>query len=43
MAEIKPVAVLHEMEGMNEQEAREAFKVAAAKLQVRTMFVTRTL
>jgi len=35
--------VLYEMEGINEQEAREAFKLAAAKLPVRTMFVTRTL
>ena len=43
VAEIKPGAVLYEMEGINEQEAREAFKLAAAKLPVRTMFVTRTL
>lgn len=43
VAEIKPGAVLYEMEGINEQEAREAFKLAAAKLPVRTMFVSRTL
>ena len=43
VAEIKPGAVLYEMEGINEQEAREAFKLAAAKLPVRTMFVARTL
>ena len=43
VAEIKPGAVLYEMEGINEQEARAAFKLAAAKLPVRTMFVTRTL
>lgn len=43
VAEIKPGAVLYEMEGINAQEAREAFKLAAAKLPVRTMFVTRTL
>jgi large subunit ribosomal protein L16 len=43
VAEIKPGAVLYEMEGINEQEAREAFKLAAAKLPVRTAFVTRTL
>src|SRR3972149_3882038 len=36
-------AVLYEMEGINEQEAGEAFKLAAAKLPVRTAFVTRTL
>ena len=43
VAEIKPGAVLYEMEGVNEQEARAAFKLAAAKLPLRTMFVTRTL
>jgi ribosomal protein L16/L10AE len=31
------------MEGINEQEARAAFKLAAAKLPVRTMFVARSL
>jgi large subunit ribosomal protein L16 len=43
VAEIKPGAVLYEMEGISEQEAREAFKLAAAKLPVQTMFVARTL
>ena len=43
VAQIQPGAVLYEMEGINEQEAREAFKLAAAKLPVRTAFVTRTL
>ena len=43
VALIQPGAVLYEMEGINEQEAREAFKLAAAKLPVRTAFVTRTL
>ena len=43
VAEVKPGAVLYEMEGINEQEAREAFKLAAAKLPVRTAFVTRSL
>jgi large subunit ribosomal protein L16 len=41
VAEIKPGAVLYEMEGIAEVEAREAFKLAAAKLPVRTMFVAR--
>jgi large subunit ribosomal protein L16 len=41
VAEIKPGAVLYEMEGINESEAREAFKLAAAKLPVRTTFVAR--
>jgi len=43
VAEVKPGAVLYEMEGINEQEARAAFKLAAAKLPLRTTFVTRTL
>ena len=43
VAEVKPGAVLYEMEGINEQEARTAFKLAAAKLPLRTMFVTRSL
>jgi len=43
VAVIKPGAVLYEMEGINEQEARAAFKLAAAKLPVRTMFVARSL
>jgi large subunit ribosomal protein L16 len=43
VAPIKPGAVLYEMEGINETEAREAFKLAAAKLPLRTMFVTRSL
>jgi large subunit ribosomal protein L16 len=34
---------LYEMEGVNEQSAREAFRLAAAKLPVRTVFVSRTL
>ncbi len=43
VSEIKPGAVLYEMEGVSEAEAREAFKLAAAKLPVRTTIVTRTL
>jgi len=43
VSEVKPGAVLYEMEGVSEAEAREAFKLAAAKLPVRTMIVTRTL
>ncbi|MEK7260542.1 MAG: 50S ribosomal protein L16 [Pseudomonadota bacterium] len=43
VAEIKPGAVLYEMEGINEVQAREAFKLAAAKLPLKTMFVTRSL
>ena len=43
VALVQPGAVLYEMEGVNEQEARAAFKLAAAKLPVKTTFVARTL
>ncbi len=43
VAEIKPGFVLYEMEGVGEDVAREAFKLAAAKLPLRTMFVSRTV
>ncbi len=41
VALVKPGAVLYEMEGVKEDQAREAFRLAAAKLSVRTTFVTR--
>jgi large subunit ribosomal protein L16 len=41
VAPVQPGTVLYEMEGVNETEAREAFRLAAAKLPVRTTFVMR--
>ena len=41
VAEIKPGKVLYEMDGVNESLAREAFSLAAAKLPIPTVFVTR--
>lgn len=41
VAEIKPGHVLYEMEGVNESLAREAFRLASAKLPISTTFVTR--
>lgn len=41
VARIKPGAVLYEMEGVSEEIAREAFRLAAAKLPIRTHFVSR--
>jgi len=41
VAPVQPGTVLYEMEGINETEAREAFRLAAAKLPVRTTFVSR--
>ena len=43
VAKIQPGSVLYEMEGVSEELAREAFKLAAAKLPVSTTFVTRTV
>ncbi|MBK7992759.1 MAG: 50S ribosomal protein L16 [Blastocatellia bacterium] len=38
---IKPGRVLFEMEGISEEVAREAMKLAASKLSIKTKFVTR--
>jgi len=43
VAPVKPGRVLYEVEGVTETIAREAFRLAAAKLPVRTVFVTRTV
>lgn len=43
VAEIRPGKVLYEMEGVSEEIAREAFRLAAAKLPFKTTFVTRTV
>ncbi len=41
VAQVQPGRVLYEMEGVSEEVAREAFRLAAAKLPVDTTFVTR--
>jgi large subunit ribosomal protein L16 len=43
IAQIQPGRMLYEMEGVSEEVAREAFRLAAAKLPVQTTFVTRTV
>jgi large subunit ribosomal protein L16 len=43
VAEIVPGKVLYEMDGVEEVVAREAFKLAAAKLPIRTTFVQRSI
>ena len=43
VAEIKPGKVLYEMDGVEEGLARQAFKLAAAKLPLSVKFVTRQL
>jgi large subunit ribosomal protein L16 len=43
VAPVYPGTVLYEMEGVDEAHAREAFKLASAKLSVKTIFVSRTL
>ena len=41
VCKIQPGRVLYEMEGVNESIAREAFRLAAAKLPFKTSFVSR--
>ena len=41
VAEIVPGKVLYEMDGIDEASAREAFRLAAAKLPLQTTFVQR--
>jgi large subunit ribosomal protein L16 len=43
VAEIQPGKVLYEMDGVDEALAREAFRLAAAKLPILTTFVARQL
>ena len=43
VAQIQPGRMLFEIEGVSEDLAREAFKLAAAKLPISTTFVTRTV
>ena len=43
VCKIQPGRVLYEMEGVTETIAREAFRLAAAKLPFRTTFVSRTV
>ncbi|NGX16190.1 50S ribosomal protein L16 [Wenzhouxiangella sp. XN24] len=41
VAQVKPGKVLYEMEGVSEEVAREAFRLAASKLPFGTSFVSR--
>ena len=43
VAPIQPGRMLYEIEGVTEAEAREAMRLAAAKLSVQTQFVARTV
>jgi len=43
VAVTQPGKMLYEMEGVTEDIAREAFKLAAAKLPIKTAFVVRTV
>ena len=42
VARVQPGRMLYEMQGVDEDLAREAFRLAAAKLPVQTAFVSRT-
>jgi len=43
VALVQPGRMLYEMEGVDESVARQAFKLAAAKLPIRTVVATRTV
>ncbi|MEN8260260.1 MAG: 50S ribosomal protein L16 [Pseudomonadota bacterium] len=43
VAQIKPGAMLYEIQGVSEELAREAFRLAAAKLPFKTTFTSRTV
>jgi large subunit ribosomal protein L16 len=43
IAQVQPGRILYEIEGVSEEVAREAFKLAAAKLPFKTAFVARTV
>ena len=43
IAKVQPGKVLYEIDGLDEATAREAFRLAAAKLPVKTTFVSRTV
>jgi large subunit ribosomal protein L16 len=43
VCQIQPGRVLYEMEGVTEDVARDAFRLAAAKLPFKTQFVKRTV
>ena len=43
VAEIQPGTMLYELEGVSEELAREAFRLAAAKLPLKTTFAVRTV
>lgn len=43
VAKVQPGRMLYEIEGVSEEVAREAFRLAAAKLAVQTTFVARTV
>jgi large subunit ribosomal protein L16 len=43
VAKVQPGSMMYEMEGVTEEIAREAFKLAAAKLPIKTVFVSRTV
>jgi large subunit ribosomal protein L16 len=43
VCQIQPGRMLYEMQGVTEEIAREAFRLASAKLPLKTTFVTRTV
>lgn len=42
VAVVRPGRILYEMEGVNEEQAREAFRLASHKLSIKTRFISRS-
>ncbi len=42
VAVVRPGRILYEMEGVDEEQAREAFRLASHKLSIKTKFVSRS-
>ena len=43
IAEVRPGKMLYEIQGVTEDLAKEAFRLASAKLPVKTVFTQRTV
>ncbi len=43
VAVVKPARILYEMEGVTQEVAQEAFRLAASKLPIKTRFVSRQM
>ncbi|AWH90300.1 50S ribosomal protein L16 [Buchnera aphidicola (Melanaphis sacchari)] len=43
VALVQPGKILYELDGVSEEESRQAFRLASAKLPIKTMFIKKTV